>query len=112
MAEAKPKRPSRAAAKSTGATAVEEPKAGVQQAGAGSVAAAAIADAVEGAAATGGIAAAEPTKADLAKAKAEAKAAEEEAAQDMDGTELIDDPVRMYLREIGRVTLLTAARPI
>ena len=27
----------------------------------------------------------------------------------MEGAELIDDPVRMYLREIGRVTLLTAA---
>ena len=44
-------------------------------------------------------------------------AAEEEAAtkkgkevEEVDeGTELIDDPVRMYLREIGRVTLLTAA---
>jgi hypothetical protein len=26
-----------------------------------------------------------------------------------DGAELLDDPVRMYLRKIGRVTLLTAA---
>ncbi|MCH7483128.1 MAG: RNA polymerase sigma factor RpoD [Chloroflexi bacterium] len=102
MAEAKSKRPSRAAAKSTGSTAVAEPKTD-----AGSVAAAAIADAVEGAAASAPPAG--PTKADLAKAKAEAKAAEEEAAKDIDGTELIDDPVRMYLREIGRVTLLTAA---
>ena len=102
MAEAKSKRPSRAAAKSTGSTAVAEPKTD-----AGSVAAAAIADAVEGAAANAPPAG--PTKADLAKAKAEAKAAEEEAAKDIDGTELIDDPVRMYLREIGRVTLLTAA---
>ena len=109
MAEAKRKSPSRTAAKSTGSTAVAEPKAKERQAGAGTVAAAAIADAVEGAAVSGSIAPAEPTKADLAKAKAEAKAAEEEAAQDMDGTELIDDPVRMYLREIGRVTLLTAA---
>lgn len=44
-----------------------------------------------------------------ALALSEADAAEEEAAQDLDGSELIDDPVRMYLREIGRVTLLTAA---
>ena len=44
-----------------------------------------------------------------AKAKDEVAAAEEEAARDTDGSELIDDPVRMYLREIGRVTLLTAA---
>ncbi len=29
--------------------------------------------------------------------------------EDFEGSELIDDPVRMYLREIGRVTLLTAA---
>jgi RNA polymerase primary sigma factor len=33
----------------------------------------------------------------------------ETAAEDLEGSELIDDPVRMYLREIGRVTLLTAA---
>ena len=34
----------------------------------------------------------------------------EEPAEDLnEGSELIDDPVRMYLREIGRVTLLTAA---
>jgi RNA polymerase primary sigma factor len=30
-------------------------------------------------------------------------------AEEQEGSELIDDPVRMYLREIGRVTLLTAA---
>ncbi len=107
MAEAKTKRPSRAAAKSTSSTAVKEPKT-EKKAGATNVAAVAIADAVQGAAATDAIPAG-PTKADLAKAKAEAKAAEEEAAKDLDGTELIDDPVRMYLREIGRVTLLTAA---
>ncbi len=35
--------------------------------------------------------------------------AEETPADDPDSSELIDDPVRMYLREIGRVTLLTAA---
>ncbi len=106
MAEAKTKRPSRAAAKSTGSTAVKEPKT-EKKAGATNVAAAAIAEAVAGAADSAPPAG--PTKADLAKAKAEAKAAEEEAAKDLDGTELIDDPVRMYLREIGRVTLLTAA---
>ena len=89
MAEAKPKRPSRAAAKT-------------------SVAAAAIADAIEAAGVADDVPAG-PTKADLAKAEAEAKAAEEEAAQNLDGAELIDDPVRMYLREIGRITLLTAA---
>ena len=34
----------------------------------------------------------------------------DEPAEDLnEGSELIDDPVRMYLREIGRVTLLTAA---
>ena len=38
-----------------------------------------------------------------------AEAAEEAQAEDLEGSELIDDPVRMYLREIGRVTLLTAA---
>ena len=72
------------------------------------VAAAAIADAVEAADASNGATVAVPGKADLAKAKDEADAAEEEAAKGPDGSELIDDPVRMYLREIGRVTLLKA----
>ncbi len=108
MAEAKPKRPSRAATKSTGSTAVKEPKLKEPQTGGGAVAAAAVKDAVEGAAATKDLPA-EPSRNAVAKAKAEADAAEEEAAQDLDGAELIDDPVRMYLREIGRVTLLTAA---
>ena len=31
-----------------------------------------------------------------------------ETPEDVESSELIDDPVRMYLREIGRVTLLTA----
>ena len=52
----------------------------------------------------------EPAPADIKATENEAKEAEEEAQQeDMEGAELIDDPVRMYLREIGRVTLLTAA---
>ena len=46
----------------------------------------------------------EPKKAALA-----ATETEEEQPEDLEGAELIDDPVRMYLREIGRVTLLTAA---
>ena len=45
----------------------------------------------------------EQTKAEVEEAEAEAN------AEDAEGSELIDDPVRMYLREIGRVTLLTAA---
>ena len=106
MAEQR-KRPARLETKSTGATAVKATEVVDENDAASRGAAAAIADAVEGAAAS--VPAAEPNKADLAKAKAEAKAAEEEAAKDIDGTELIDDPVRMYLREIGRVTLLTAA---
>ena len=107
LAEQKRERPPRADLKSTGATAVKATEVVDEDDAASRGAAAAIADAVQGAA-TEAIPAG-PTKADLAKAKAEAKAAEEEAAKDLDGTELIDDPVRMYLREIGRVTLLTAA---
>ena len=44
-------------------------------------------------------------------AAAEREAANEKAESEApdEGSELIDDPVRMYLREIGRVTLLTAA---
>ena len=34
----------------------------------------------------------------------------EEPEQDLGNVEMIDDPVRMYLREIGRVSLLKAAR--
>ena len=64
---------------------------------ASSLAAAAIADPIE----SNGSTATEPSKEDVARA--EAVAAEEEANKDFDGTELIDDPVRMYLREIGRV---------
>ena len=52
----------------------------------------------------------EPDHKELQETEDEAKEAEEDAQQDdLDGSELIDDPVRMYLREIGRVTLLTAA---
>ena len=43
------------------------------------------------------------------KEESAATEAEEEKPEEVDGSELIDDPVRMYLREIGRVTLLTAA---
>ena len=73
---------------------------------------AAIADALEGAQATPGAGAKdeEPSKNELAKTeKDKAKDKDEEEAGAEEGTELIDDPVRMYLREIGRVTLLTAA---
>ena len=51
----------------------------------------------------------EPTVEEVHATTKEAEQAAEEAAEEMDGVELIDDPVRMYLREIGRVTLLTAA---
>ncbi len=44
-----------------------------------------------------------------AAAEQEATKKEKEVEEVDEGTELIDDPVRMYLREIGRVTLLTAA---
>ena len=47
----------------------------------------------------------EPPKGAVAAVEAEP----EEPTEEMEGSELIDDPVRMYLREIGRVTLLTAA---
>ncbi|MDA0798489.1 MAG: RNA polymerase sigma factor RpoD [Chloroflexi bacterium] len=40
---------------------------------------------------------------------AKKKAVEEPPIEDPESSDLIDDPVRMYLREIGRVTLLTAA---
>jgi RNA polymerase primary sigma factor len=72
---------------------------------------AAVADAVEAVAkddADGDAAVA--VKAAPAPTKAATKKEEEETpAEDPEGSELIDDPVRMYLREIGRVTLLTAA---
>jgi len=83
-----------------------------EAAGAGAATAvldAAVADAMDGAAADDAPKAAalavvkEPTKAEAEEAEAEAQ------AEDAESSELIDDPVRMYLREIGRVTLLTAA---
>ena len=39
---------------------------------------------------------------------AEAAQEEEESEQEVEGSEVLDDPVRMYLREIGRVRLLTS----
>jgi RNA polymerase primary sigma factor len=48
----------------------------------------------------------EPDQKEIAEVEAEVA---EEPPEDLEGSELIDDPVRMYLREIGRVTLLTAA---
>ena len=45
-----------------------------------------------------------------AAAEAQAEKAKDAQPEEVDeGSDLIDDPVRMYLREIGRVTLLTAA---
>ena len=88
--------------KRAGATAVKAPEVVDEKDAASSVAAAAIADAAE----SNGSTATEPSKEDRSKAEA---VAAEEAAQNLDGAELIDDPVRMYLREIGRITLLTAA---
>ena len=45
-----------------------------------------------------------------AAAEAQAEKAKDAEPEEIDeGSDLIDDPVRMYLREIGRVTLLTAA---
>src|SRR5690606_28500423 len=67
------------------------------------IAAAAVADAADS---VGDIdAIPEPLTEELAEAELEP----EEQTDDLEGSELIDDPVRMYLREIGRVTLLTAA---
>ena len=48
----------------------------------------------------------EPDHKEIAEVEAEVA---EEPPEDLESSELIDDPVRMYLREIGRVTLLTAA---
>ncbi len=51
------------------------------------------------------------TVAPLPEAQAEEPSPENEDLeweQDVDGTEVLDDPVRMYLREIGRVHLLTS----
>ena len=48
------------------------------------------------------------TEPDAAAIAAEAES-EPAPPEDPEGSDLIDDPVRMYLREIGRVTLLTAA---
>ena len=70
------------------------------------VAAVAITDAADTANGSNGAKVTEPTTEELAKV--EAAAAEAEAGQNLDG-ELIEDPIRMYLREIGRVKLLTAA---
>ncbi len=47
-----------------------------------------------------------PTKAATGKVTTAAK--RKQAQQSLNETEMIDDPVRMYLREIGRVSLLTA----
>jgi RNA polymerase primary sigma factor len=53
----------------------------------------------------------EPAKAAVAVAEKEKdeKDEKEKETEAAEGAELIDDPVRMYLREIGRVALLTAA---
>ena len=59
-----------------------------------------------------GSAAASNGKGAVSTAKPAASSKSKSAAaleEDIEGSELIDDPVRMYLREIGRVTLLTAA---
>ena len=69
------------------------------------LAAVAIAAAVEGLAVAEDVAEEEPPKGEVAAVEAEP----EEPTEGMEGSELIDDPVRMYLREIGRVTLLKAA---
>ncbi|MCH8206059.1 MAG: tyrosine-type recombinase/integrase, partial [Chloroflexi bacterium] len=54
-----------------------------------------------------GIAATRAKPAGRTSAKAK-KAADAEWEQEFGGVEMIDDPVRMYLREIGRVSLLKA----
>ena len=69
------------------------------------LAAVAIAAAVEGLAVAADVAEEEPPNGAVAAVEAEP----EEPTEEMEGSELIDDPVRMYLREIGRVTLLKAA---
>ena len=51
----------------------------------------------------------EPNQEDIKATEEEAKEAVSDAQQDDMEGDVIDDPVRMYLREIGRVTLLTAA---
>ena len=51
----------------------------------------------------------EPNPDDIKATEEEAKEAVTDAQQDDMEGDVIDDPVRMYLREIGRVTLLTAA---
>ena len=51
----------------------------------------------------------EPDAEDIRATEEEAKEAITDAQQDDMEGDVIDDPVRMYLREIGRVTLLTAA---
>ena len=51
----------------------------------------------------------EPNAEDIKATEGEAKEAVTDAQQDDMEGDVIDDPVRMYLREIGRVTLLTAA---
>ena len=51
----------------------------------------------------------EPGPKEIESAEEEAKEAVSDAQQDDVEGDVIDDPVRMYLREIGRVSLLTAA---
>ena len=51
----------------------------------------------------------EPNSEDIKATEEEAKEAITDAQQEDVEGDVIDDPVRMYLREIGRVTLLTAA---
>ena len=51
----------------------------------------------------------DPPEGELPPGAATATENQVDQQEDLEGSELIDDPVRMYLREIGRVTLLTAA---